>query len=103
MKNDELKNAAVCLEFGRRLRQLQIRRAMTLPELAAAAKLTDDYTRRLISGLQEPRIATVIALAAALDVEPGELLKPVERMKVKDRLASAVAIVEKLHAVKEAR
>ncbi len=51
---------------------------MPIPQLAAGSGLTVWYTRRLIRGQQE-----VMALAGALGVEPGELLKPVEgRMRL---------------------
>jgi len=52
--------------------------AVPIPQLAAGSGLTVWYTRRLIRGQQE-----VMALAGALGVEPGELLKPVEgRMRL---------------------
>jgi transcriptional regulator with XRE-family HTH domain len=96
VKSKAMKNAALCLEFGRRLRQIQIRRAMSLDELAAGAKLAPDYVRRLIAGLQEPRIGVLVALARALDVEPGALLAPVERMKLRDRVKSSPVVLDKM-------
>jgi transcriptional regulator with XRE-family HTH domain len=59
-----------------RLRWWRERRAMTQQELAEKAGITRAALSRIESGQAEPRPPTVRRLAAALRVEPDQLMAP---------------------------
>ncbi len=59
---------------GRKLRILRERRVLTLRELAAASGIGFDTISRIENGHQDPRPGTLRALAAALRVDPEELV-----------------------------
>ena len=56
------------------LRETRLRRALTQAELAAKAGTTEATVNRLENGLQSPRMSTLRKLAAALGVEPADLI-----------------------------
>ena len=60
--------------FLRNLRAVRVKRFVTQDELSERAGVGVVTISRLESGLQEARISTVRKLAAALGVEPGELV-----------------------------
>lgn len=57
-----------------RLAEIRKRRLLTQRELAERAGMTEATINRIERGVHEPRISTVRRLAAALDVDPEELL-----------------------------
>lgn len=59
---------------GRRIRQLRLRRRMTQQELAHRAKLSVTQVSRIEKDAQTPRFSTVDRLAAALEVDPDDLI-----------------------------
>jgi transcriptional regulator with XRE-family HTH domain len=59
-----------------RLRAVRERRALNQRELAREAGLTPATLSRIEAGLQEPYMSTVRKLAAALGVEPADLMEP---------------------------
>lgn len=61
-----------------RLRFVRERKAMTQRELAARAGITHVQISRIENGDAEPYPSTVRKLAAALNVEPAELMEPAE-------------------------
>jgi transcriptional regulator with XRE-family HTH domain len=61
-----------------RLKLLRIRKALTQTELAEQAGVSRQTIVRLESGLQEPYPPTIRKIAAALGVEPAELMGPIE-------------------------
>jgi transcriptional regulator with XRE-family HTH domain len=62
-----------------RLRAVRERRLMTQDELAAKAKVAQTTISAIEQGKQEPRVTTVRKLAAAMGVEPEELIDTKER------------------------
>lgn len=60
--------------FGRTLRGLREERGMTQEKLAHAAGLTTNFTSDLERGKKVPGLTTIIRLAFALGVPPGDLL-----------------------------
>ena len=56
------------------LREWRLRKVMTQEELAERSGVAEATISRLESGLQDARISTVRKLAAALQVEPQELI-----------------------------
>lgn len=57
-----------------KLRETRLRRALTQAELAEKAGTTEATVNRLENGLQDPRMSTLRKLAAALGVEPADLI-----------------------------
>lgn len=65
--------------FGNRLRLARGRRGFTVEALAARANLSATAITNLENDkVNRPRIQTILALAAALNIEPAELLDPAE-------------------------
>lgn len=58
-----------------RLREVRERKLMTQAELAEKTGISEATLSRIENGLQRPRISTVRKIAAALGVEPGDLIK----------------------------
>lgn len=54
--------------FGRRLRQLRVRRGMTQAKLAEAVDVSEDLIGMIERGITAPSFETLEALARALDV-----------------------------------
>ncbi len=59
----------------KRLKALIAKKQIRIAELADRAGVSQDVIYKLLSGHRNPTLKTVGKLAAALDVEPGELLK----------------------------
>jgi transcriptional regulator with XRE-family HTH domain len=59
--------AQLC-SFGARLRELRVRRGLTLEQLAEASGLTKSFLSRLESGGRQASIAAVLTLSRVLDV-----------------------------------
>ncbi|HEV2126346.1 MAG TPA: helix-turn-helix transcriptional regulator [Chloroflexota bacterium] len=66
-----------------RLRAVRERKPMTQEELAKAAGINRVTIAKIESGRVEPYPATVRKIAAALDVQPFELMGPEEEDEVK--------------------
>jgi transcriptional regulator with XRE-family HTH domain len=60
--------------FGRRLKELRRNAGVSQDDLARAADVHPTMVGRLERGSREPRLTTVLRLAAGLGVEPGELV-----------------------------
>lgn len=65
--------------FGLRLRQLRLARGMSQEDLAHAAGLDRTYVSSCERGMRNVSLVNLHRLAAALNVLPGELLKPPEQ------------------------
>lgn len=57
-----------------KLREWRLFKIMTQEELSKASGITEASISRIESGLHEPRISTVKKLAAALGIEPRQLV-----------------------------
>lgn len=57
------------------LKELIAKRQTTIEKLAADAGISPDVIYKTLAGKRKPTLASIGKLAAALDVEPGELLK----------------------------
>jgi transcriptional regulator with XRE-family HTH domain len=60
--------------FAENLTRLRRQRNWTQAELADASGVGQSHISRLEKGTWEPRLATIMSLAKALGVQPGELL-----------------------------
>lgn len=60
--------------FGKTLRRLREERGQTQEGVAHAAGLTTNYMSDLERGMKVPSLTTILQLAQALNVAPGELL-----------------------------
>ena len=63
-------------QFGRNLRALRLKAGMTQEELAHAAELHPSEISRVERAQRDPRLTTIMRLAAGLDVPPASLLDP---------------------------
>lgn len=61
-------------EFGRKLRELRLQRAMTLRDLATRAKLSYSFIGSLENGRFNPSRESIMALSKALDADTNALL-----------------------------
>ncbi len=67
---------AMAKRFGERLRELRKEKLLTQEELAKKAGLNPNSIVRIERGsVAEPRFSTIRKLAAALEVDPQELVK----------------------------
>lgn len=60
--------------FGKRLRRFREERGVSQERLANAADLTTSFVSNLERGTTVPSLTTVLRLAMALEVSPGDLL-----------------------------
>lgn len=60
--------------LGARIQQLRQRRAMTLRSVAAKAQISPSLLSQIERGLARPSLVSLVAIADALVVRPGELL-----------------------------
>ena len=63
------------LRFGNRLKKLRQEKNLTLRELALRSEMENQHISMLEHGKYDVQLSTIIKLAAALEVEPYELLK----------------------------
>ncbi len=62
-------------DFGRRMRHFRTQRGVTQERLATLINSKADYMRRLENGeTKYPRLDTVCKIAAALQIDAGELI-----------------------------
>jgi transcriptional regulator with XRE-family HTH domain len=61
-------------EFGRRVRQRRTELGLTLEQVHDASGVHYVYLSGLERGLRNPSVLTVVKLAGALQVDPGELV-----------------------------
>jgi transcriptional regulator with XRE-family HTH domain len=64
-----------------KLRYWRLRRVLTQEELAERSGVAEATISRIESGHQEARISTTRKLAAALEIEPGELIEVGEDLR----------------------
>lgn len=69
---------AVALRFGENLRRVRRREGLSQEELARRASLHRTEIGKLENAERVPRIDTVIQLAGAMAVTPGELLEGID-------------------------
>lgn len=74
MKNDQ--DTQIQKNFGLRIKELRSKKGMTQEDLADAANLFRTYMSRIETGLANPSLTVIHALANALAVSPGQLLEP---------------------------
>ncbi|MDX2055425.1 MAG: helix-turn-helix transcriptional regulator [Polyangiaceae bacterium] len=59
--------------FGKEIRRIRLASGLTLEQLSERAGLTPNYIGSVENGRRDPSLSTVLALAAGLEREPGEL------------------------------
>jgi transcriptional regulator with XRE-family HTH domain len=69
------KNSDVCTNFGEKVRKLRLSNDLSQEALADKANLHRTYIGGIERGERNPTLTTICRLAAALSVEPFELLK----------------------------
>lgn len=74
--------------LGRRLKELRADAGITQDELAERADLFRTYLSRIESGVANPSFTVLVALAAALEVDAGELFRKPTQESVPGRRRS---------------
>jgi transcriptional regulator with XRE-family HTH domain len=64
--------------FGERLRQVRLRQGVSQLQLSASAVLSQSFVSDVEQGRRNVSLVTIRRLADALNVDPRELLAPVE-------------------------
>jgi len=62
--------------FGEHVRRLQLSREWTQERLAFESDLNAVQASHIENGLNEVKLRTILKLARAFGIEPGELLRP---------------------------
>lgn len=70
--------------FAANIERLRQERGLTQVQLAELSGISQPHVSALERGVWEPRLATIMALARALDVQPGDLLPPSNHDSVSD-------------------
>ena len=73
------RNQKLAVAFGKRLRALRLERGLTQEQLAEGADVHPTFISNVERGYSAPTLYTLLRLAKALDVSPGDLvnhLKP---------------------------
>jgi transcriptional regulator with XRE-family HTH domain len=78
VKVEKLNDATVRRAFGRVLRSLREARFLTQDELAERADCSQVYISLLEQGKQSPSLVRLFDLAAALGIDPHQMLKAAE-------------------------
>jgi transcriptional regulator with XRE-family HTH domain len=60
--------------FGKRVREIRLKRKLSQEKLAELADLHRNYVGVLERGLQNPSLLIIVKLARALDVKPAKLI-----------------------------
>lgn len=74
MKNPQ--DLQIQKDFGLRVKELRDAKGMTQEDLADAANLFRTYLSRIETGMANPSLTVIHALAQALAELPGQLLQP---------------------------
>jgi len=64
--------------FGKVLRELRTKHALTQEKLAFEADLQRNYVSLIERGINQPTITTIFKLAAALKLQPSAIIQMVE-------------------------
>ncbi|MGO2658459.1 helix-turn-helix domain-containing protein [Mycetocola reblochoni] len=63
------------IELGRRLRAARVDRELTLEDVGALADMHWTNIGKIERGQVHPSVETLVRIATALDIDPGELLR----------------------------
>ncbi len=63
--------------FGKRVRELRLKRKLSQEKLAELADLHRNYVGVVERGLQNPSLLIIVKLAHALEVRPAKLIEPI--------------------------
>ncbi|HEX7151677.1 MAG TPA: helix-turn-helix transcriptional regulator [Thermoanaerobaculia bacterium] len=66
------------ISFGKRVRELRTARGWTQEHLAEESGMNWLQVGHIERGASDPKLSTIIRLAKALGVKPGELLDPIK-------------------------
>ncbi|MBU6368341.1 MAG: helix-turn-helix domain-containing protein [Burkholderiales bacterium] len=67
------------LIFGKVLRELRAKHALTQEKLAFEANLQRNYVSLIERGINQPTITTIFKLAVALKIQPSVMIRMVEK------------------------
>lgn len=90
VKNDQ--DRQLRRNFGLRAKELRDIKGMTQEDLADAADLFRTYMSRIETGLANPSLTVIHALANALSVSPGQLLEPPNQTDIPRRTRTSAPI-----------
>lgn len=69
------KKTVICIEFGKKIRNLRMAEGYSQESFADHAKVHRTYMGGIERGERNPTLTTIHRLADALDIDPSELLK----------------------------
>ncbi len=72
-----MQGSAFTVQFGKRLRVIRKRHGFSQEDLAFHARLHRSHISLIETGKRSIRLETVYGLAAALGVQPSELMPPI--------------------------
>jgi transcriptional regulator with XRE-family HTH domain len=75
----------IMVAFGQRLREVRLKVGVSQEKLAELAGLHRTYVSTVERGLKNISIVNIARLAAALDVEPADLMPPLPKKPAKSR------------------
>ncbi|QIM15392.1 helix-turn-helix transcriptional regulator [Leucobacter insecticola] len=67
-------HSAAAIEIGRRIRDVRLQLGISLEDLGELAEIGATSIGRIERGVSSPAVETIIRIAAALEVEPGQFL-----------------------------
>jgi len=76
MNNEPLdKHSAVT--FGANVRRRRLALGLSLERFAELVGLTPNYLGTVECGRRDPSLSSIVTIAKGLDIEPGELFRPI--------------------------
>ncbi len=74
MPKRRARDSELSIAFGAKVREVRLEHGLTQEQLAERANLHPTFVSNLERGYSAPTLATLIAVAKALEVRPGELV-----------------------------
>lgn len=65
----------VIKEFGKRLKSARKEREWSIRRLALEADIESSQIYRFEKGISDPRLTTIVMIANALEIDPGQLIR----------------------------
>lgn len=85
--------------FGERIRELRKEKKLSQASLAETADLATNYIGEIERGEAKPTLNTVLAIADALDANPSDILRAVDKPRTQQQILAAIKeLIQELEA-----